>query len=116
MESNRIILVIIIVLIIGCVYKYCSKRNANNRLIEKTKFLMIDMYGDKQCPFTMKMTEKLTNNKLINHINYIDVSTPHGINKYEKLKVSGVPVFHSKLTDKIQLGDMSIDELINNLS
>ena len=116
MELYLLIITLFISFIICCLYKYHNKRNKKFILKDKTKHLNIDMYGDDKCSFTVNMKHKLVQMNLFEYINYIDVSTTHGINKYEKLKVSGVPVFHSKLTDKIQLGDMSVDELLDKLS
>jgi peroxiredoxin len=68
------------------------------------KKLNITMYGDDNCPFTVKMKNELKKNKVFHYIRYIDVTDKYGKIEFESKNFEGVPVLHSELTNKSSLG------------
>lgn len=72
------------------------------------------MYGRDTCGYTVKMKKNIDESDKKHMFTYIDVTTPEGSIKYEKLNVQGVPAF--SYNGKTVVGAMPIDNLLKKLN
>ena len=76
----------------------------------------IQFYGRDSCPFCVKMKDELKKDmSLYKKIEYIDIETEHGADKFKKVESSGVPHFECSSTGKQTSGFQSTDKLLENL-
>lgn len=76
----------------------------------------IKFYGRDSCPFCVKMKNELkTDMNLYKKIEYIDIETENGANKFKEISASGVPHFECQSTGKSSSGFQPVNKLLHNL-
>lgn len=105
------ILSIIVVFLLFILYIKIKNWNKKRHL----KKLKITMYGDENCPFTVKMKNELKSNNVFHYIRYVDVTDKDGKIEFEKHKFEGIPVIYSKLTKKSSVGYFPYSKCLVNV-